>query len=135
MLSQTARKHALAAWGELMALRPGFAPKTAPRPDFGSQVRQHEAVSCAHTDCLRKAVLRYRVNGALVNLCRTHYDQHTLSDAREYCGAQGLLRAAGESRQDWLARMSDFARARPLGRGGPVGNVAPVAERVPGEDD
>jgi hypothetical protein len=47
-------------------------------------------VRCAHDVCSQPAKVRYRVNGALVNLCLRHYASHTGDEAKEFCRQQGL---------------------------------------------
>lgn len=45
---------------------------------------------CAHDICQYPAIVRHQLKTGMANLCRNHYDMHTLQEAKDYCREQGL---------------------------------------------
>lgn len=80
-----------------------------------------ETFPCAHDACNRPAVLRRKVNGVIVNLCRHHDDHHVSQEASAYCKAKGLT-----TREQMMAfckeRISSIGRRK-------------TVEREAGQDD
>lgn len=49
-----------------------------------------ETYPCAHDGCPKPAYLRRKINGCMVNLCRSHDEFHMNQEAKAYCKAKGL---------------------------------------------
>ena len=80
-----------------------------------------ETFACAHDLCPHPAILRRRVNGAVVNLCRHHHEFHAGEEARAYCRAKGLMT---------VDQMRAYCKAMI-----PLIGLGQQAEREPGQDD
>ena len=82
----------------------------------------HETFTCAHDGCKQSAILRRRLNGAVVNLCRHHHEFHVSQEARAYAEKLGLMT---------VEQMRAYCKAMiPL-----IGRRTPEIEREPGQDD